>query len=209
MKTNQIMIRQMGEFTVRQRTLDGKFDATKLLTQWNKSLGIKKSIKDFLDNQGTKDFIEVLNNEEFPNGGNCPYLATRGKQGGTWMHPILFIKFAMWINPKFEYFVIRFVYDQLIELRHSAGDQYRGLTRSLSKFENVDYGRVAKGLNYIIFGIHEHELRQSATVQQLKSLSSLQEKLAFAVNMGYIKTYNELIEEMLRIYHTRKDYLSL
>jgi len=57
--------------------------------------------------------------------------------------------FAMWINPRFEYFAIRFIYDQLIEFRHSAGDQYRGLTRALAIFENVDYAKVAKGLNYI------------------------------------------------------------
>jgi hypothetical protein len=209
MKTNQVMIRTMGTFKVEQRTKDGMFNATKLLTQWNSVSGKKKAIKDFLENQGTIDFIEVLNNEEFPNGGNSPYLATRGKHGGTWMHPVLFIKFAMWINPKFEYFVIRFVYDQLIEFRHLAGDQYRSLGRALARFEKVDYGRVAKGLNHIVFGTHQHELRQSASVQQLKSLSSLQEKLAFAINMGYIKSYDELISEMIRIYHVRDQYLAL
>ena len=57
----------------------------------------------------------------------------------------------MWINPKFEYFVIRFVYDQLIEFRYSAGDHYIGLTRALTMFDNVDQAKVAKGLNYIEF----------------------------------------------------------
>lgn len=42
MKTNQIMIRQMGEFTVSQRTKDGYFDAGELLRQWNSVEGIRE-----------------------------------------------------------------------------------------------------------------------------------------------------------------------
>ena len=59
---------------------------------------------------------------------------------------------------------------------------------------------MAKGLNYIVFAKHESNLRQKATIQELKSLSALQEKLAFAVNMGYNKNLEELINEMRRIY---------
>ena len=39
MKTNQIMIRPMGEFTVSQRTKDGYFDGGDLLRQWNSVKG--------------------------------------------------------------------------------------------------------------------------------------------------------------------------
>ncbi len=93
----------MGEFEVNQRTKDGFFNATKLLNQWNKNLGAKKSIDHFFENQGTKDFIEVLQIEENLHTRNSVYLksrASRGENAGTWMHPILYIKFAMWINPK-------------------------------------------------------------------------------------------------------------
>ena len=41
-----------------------------------------------------------------------------------WMHPYLFIKFAMWINSTFEVQVIKFVFDELISLRCDAGDNY-------------------------------------------------------------------------------------
>lgn len=40
------------------------------------------------------------------------------------MHPFLFTKFAMWINPRFEVKVIRFVYDEMIQYRNLAGDAY-------------------------------------------------------------------------------------
>lgn len=65
---------------------------------------------------------------------NLAYLKTRGKyNGGTWMHPYLFVKFAMWLNPRFEVKVVKFVYDQLIEYRHHAGDNYNVLARSIGR----------------------------------------------------------------------------
>ena len=35
MKTNQVMTRPMGQFTVEQRTKGGFFDGANLLRQWN------------------------------------------------------------------------------------------------------------------------------------------------------------------------------
>lgn len=212
MKTNKVMKRKMGAFEINQRTKDGMFNATALLKQWNREFGMKKSIDHFFENQGTKDFIEVLASEENLHTRNSVYVksrASRGDNAGTWMHPILFIKFAMWVNPKFEYYVIKFVHDQLIEYRHKAGDHYRGLTRALALFENADYGKVAKAMNFIVFGIHQRELRQTASVEQLKALTNLQEKLAFAIDMGYIRTFDALINEMRRIYHIRNQFFQL
>nr|UWI02335.1 MAG: KilA-N domain [Bacteriophage sp.] len=44
MKTNQIMIRPMGEFKVVQRTKDAFFNATELLKQWNQLKGMRKEV---------------------------------------------------------------------------------------------------------------------------------------------------------------------
>jgi len=234
MKTNQVMIRKMGTYEVRQRTVDSMFNASALLNQYNRINNISKRIAHFLSLEGTKDFLNVLaedlqlhdnqpcrdhdmdNDDEIIRIPGIIYTSNRKKdkkgrfvQGEVWFHPYLFLDFAMWINPKFKLQVVKFVYDQLIEFRHNAGDQYKGLASALTMFENVDYSKVAMGLNYIMFGKHEPELRQNATQQQLKSLSSLQEKLAFAVNMGYISSYQQLLTEMRRIYRVRDQYLAL
>lgn len=206
MKTNKVMIRKMQDFEVLQRTKDGMFNATSLLRQWNDKLSMQKEVSKFFELDQTKSFIEVLQSEENLHTQESTYVkskASRGENAGTWMHPILFIKFAMWINPRFEYFVIRFIYDQLIEFRHSAGDNYRGLTSAVSRFESVNYSQIAKGLNYIVFGKHEEDLRQHATSDQLKQLTELQKQLAFAVDMGYIRSFPELINEMRRIWNMK------
>jgi hypothetical protein len=60
MKTNQILIRKIGDFKVNQRTSDGMFNATELLKQWNEQSGHQKEIEKFFVNKNTEEFIEAL-----------------------------------------------------------------------------------------------------------------------------------------------------
>lgn len=195
----------MGSFEVIQRTKDGMFNATELLKQWNIRSGQRKGVDEFIRKQSTQEFINTLEVEESLNTRKV-VLSRKGKKGGTWMHPLLFIDFAMWLNPRFKYHVLKFVYDQLIEQRHAAGDMYRTLSNAAKQLPGVDYRRIAKGLNYIVFGRHESgTLRQIATTKQLTELSEIQNKLAFAVDMGYINTFQGLIDEMKKIYQAKCD----
>ncbi len=203
MKTSVTMIRRMGEFEVLNRTKDGMFNATHLLKQWNKSPNInKKELGDFFKNKATKEFIEAI--EEDSKDGNSPYLKTRGKYGGTWMNPYLFIDFAMWLNPKFKLQVIKFVSDQLLEFRNDSGDLTKELNSSVQRFSNINYPQLAKGINHITFGKHKKEIRNTATEKELKSIVDLQKKLAFACDMGYIDSFEKLMEEMRRLWSIRK-----
>lgn len=218
MKTNVNMVRKMGAFDVTQRTKDGFFNATKLMSDWNIYSGQKKNINHFAENKQTIEFIEALiednnniQNYETPNNQVISKSNVRTERNGKriagqiWYTPILFIKFAMWLNPKFEVQVIKFVYDNLMAFRNNAGDNYVGLTNAVSKFKNVNYAQLAKGLNWIVFNRHEKGIRQTATETQLNELTEIQKKLAFAVDLGYIKTFDELINEMRRIWHLKWD----
>lgn len=197
MKTNQNMIRKMGSFDVVQRTKDGMFNATSLLKQWNQSPGVKKELKDFFENKSTKEFIKSIENEEYANRGNSPYLKSRGKHGGTWMHPFLFIDFAMWLNPSFKYQVIKFIYDELIKFRHAAGDNYRPFCQAIIKiWPECDFSEPAKWLNYIVFNSHKRNIRNEATQAQLKELNKLEAKYTDLIEEGYIMNINTLIEKL-------------
>ena len=115
MKTNQVLTRKMSDFDVLQRTSDGMFNATVLLNQWNKHSGLQKQMVHYTDNLTTNEFINALLSEENLKERNSVLIQTRGKTGGTWMHPLLFIDFAMWLNPSFKVKVLKFVYDELIK----------------------------------------------------------------------------------------------
>lgn len=199
------MIRKMGNFDVAQRTKDGMFNATELLQQWNSvDTNPKRDLSKFWESSKIEEFIKALVSEGILNTPKEGYLKTRGRSGGTWMNPYIFIKFAMWLNPRFEVKVIQFVYDQLIEQRHEAGDMYRTLSNAAKQLKGVDYKRIGKGLNYIVFGHHESGvLRQKATQEELNDLSDVQKKLAFAIDMGYIKNFDQLINEMKRLFNAK------
>ena len=217
MKTSVVMTRKMGQFNVLQRTKDGMFNATALLRQWNESVKTsenlnpqkngylkRKDLDDYLRLQSTKDFLAALQSDADFKDGNSPYLTSRGKyNGGTWMTPLMFIDFAMWLNPKFKVQVLKFVYDQLIEFRTAAGDNYNVLTKAVAGFPDVDYAQLAKGLNWIVFNRHYKDIRNNASPKQLEELDELQRKLAFSIDMGYIRSFPDLMNSMRRIYNMK------
>lgn len=95
--------------------------------------------KHYFENQSSNELINTIVERENLNSRNSAYLSSRGKNGGTWMHPILFIDFAMWINPSFKYDVIKFVYDEMIRYRNEAGDAYRELSSAIMKIVPKDF----------------------------------------------------------------------
>lgn len=201
MKTNVNMVRKLDTFDVVQRTKDGMFNATVLLQQWNEKSGQKKMIAHYFENKSVEEFINTIIQKENLSYRDSVMIKSRANKGvnaGTWMHPLLFIDFAMWINPAFKYDVLRFVYDNLIAFRHDCGDNYRSLTASVSKFPDVDYPRLARALNYVVFGKHYGNIRNDASEAQLQELRSLEEKLSYAVDNDFITNFEELIKALRR-----------
>lgn len=209
MKTNQILTRKMGDFNVNQRTSDGMFNATELLKQWNEKSGQQKQMVHFTENASTKEFIQTIENDVVSKERNSVLMQSRGKNGGSWMHPYLFIDFAMWINPKFKLQVIKFVYDELIKNRHDAGDNYRLLAEAVAKivdraFLPVAIQNIAKAINYVVFNKHVSGIRNSqASEETLKQLSDLEFKLSELINEGFIKDYEQAMSYLRKQWNNK------
>jgi hypothetical protein len=98
-------------------------NATQMANIFGKRLDV------FLKTEHVKEFISVL--EFTPFGGNSELFSkddiiqTRGKSG-TWMHRILALKFAAWLDPKFEVWVYSTI-EQL--LFGEAAERGKKLTR--------------------------------------------------------------------------------
>ena len=131
----------MGDFDVIQRTSDSFFNATNLLNQWNKqNPNNQRRMDKFWDITNLKDLMsEIAKNElnfNSPDLGDLKKVLSktkRGKEnGGTWLEGILFIKFCMYLNPKFEYHALKFLSDQMIDYRNKAGDAYKTFNWNLS-----------------------------------------------------------------------------
>lgn len=199
MKTNVIMTRQMGQYEVLQRTKDGMFDATALLKQWNSnSKNPQRDLSKFWESSKINEFLDALVEEGILTTPKEGYLKKEGRYGGTWMHPYLFIKFAMWLNPRFEVQVIKFVYDELIKNRHLAGDNYNKLCSALAKFQGVDYPEVGRMLNYVVFNTHERGIRNNATPDKEADLQQLERDMCQYIDMGFVTNYNQFKFAMRR-----------
>lgn len=190
LKTNQIMLRPFQNKEIRQRTSDSYLNATDLLNIYNKGTKEKKLMGNFIRSEQVKEFIEALADDLNKDSkyalthimSNDLYAAKKGVNGGTWMHPYLFMKFAMWINPVFEVQVIKWLYDNLINARHQAGEYYKEMGSALRDYllENgtgsnpLFYKKEADFINGLVYGVAGHNQRKRSDEEQLKKLTQLQ-----------------------------------
>lgn len=199
----------MGEFKVEQRTVDGFFNATALLKQWNVHNGAKKDLKHYFENQSANELINTIVERENLNSRKSAYLSSRGKNGGTWMHPILFIDFAMWINPSFKYDVIKFVYDEMIKFRNLAGDAYPSMCRAVRSIMPEPIFRekvkdLARSLNIIVYGRHESEMRNKiGDESKIREMYELEKQIAQWINIGLVGNYKQLKAALNKLYYQK------
>lgn len=202
----------MGDFKVTQRTKDGFFNATELLKQWNHRSGMQKDISHYFNNKATDEFVSSLISEEKLASRNSVYVkskASRGENVGTWMHPLLFIDFAMWLNPAFKVKVLKFVYDEMIKFRNLAGDAYPSMCRAVRTILPEDVFRekikdLARSLNIIVYGKHESEMRNKvADERKLRELYDLEANIARWIELGFIKDYKGLKGALTKVYYQK------
>lgn len=201
------MIRPLGQFKVEQRTKDGMFNATSLLNQWNIANASKKEIKHYFENDATEEFINALISEENLHGRNSAYVKSKARAdrgGGTWMHPIMFIDFAMWLNPSFKVKVLKFVYDQMLKYRNDAGDAYIKLGSAVKKIVGDSFlpaamSNLAKAMNFCAFNEHHPLIRNEKGVEALqRELFELENKISDLINDGFLKNYDDVISYLRR-----------
>ena len=214
MKTNNTMIRKLGEYKLPQRTKDEYYNATDLLNQWNaKNPDKQRSLQNFWQSTHLVEFMsEVAKNElnfnslNFSDLKNALSKTTKGKYGGTWMNKYLFVKFAMYLDPKFEYQVVKFVADFMIKYRDYAGDAYKELGSAVSKICSKEFiaaamCNISKALNYVVFGEHQHGARNlHGDEEKQKELAKLEENLIMLINEGFLRSYDQVIEYLRKKY---------
>ena len=157
----------------------------------------------------TKDLVKVIMAKENILDSRIIVNTTRGKYGGTWLHPVMFIDFCMWINPSFKYDVIKFVYDRMIEFRNNAGDAYKDLGGAIqiivsSSFMPTAMKKIGEAINWIVFNKHEKALRNKyGNERQMRALFDLEKETAMLINKGFIKSYESLIDYLRNEYKRR------
>lgn len=140
-------------------------------TEMAKAFG--KNVGHFMENDSTKKFIEAcLNNR------NSDYLMVKSEsdlidarqKSGTWMHRILALKFAAWLNPDFEIWVYSTI-ERILFGKHAQREE--SLERSL-KFQKESKLLMSKidktGDDFTRYLELEHQLKYEKSLR--KSLTA-------------------------------------
>ena len=93
--------------------------------------------------------------------------------------------------------------DKLIFNRIEAGELYKGLTKAVKPFPDVDYVNLAKAINWVVFDRHETGIRNSASENELKELRDLELNLAYVINSGLIRSFVDLIAHLRFLYNKK------
>lgn len=157
---------------------------------------IKTSYLAFIESVEDKGITKVLKE----NGAWVTKGARHTKT--TWANPYIWVMIAMEMNPKLYAEVVVWLTDQLIINRIEAGNFCKALNASIQKFkpDGNRYMTLAKALNHIIFNKHETGIRNKGTKEQLKALASIEEKMAFAIDMNYITSFDMLLSELRKLW---------
>lgn len=216
------MIRKMGDFEVYQRTVDGFFNASELMKQWNNESKQKKNVNHYLDNSSTQEFIQALINDDgyirnsekpinqvFMKQKARTYKNGSRESGSVWMSPLFFIDFAMWLNPSFKVKVLKFVYDEMIRFRNLAGDAYPEMCRAVRSIIPDPIFRdkikdLARSLNIIVYGKHESEMRNKVGDElKIRELYELEKQIAQWINIGLVSNYEQLRSALNKLYYQK------
>jgi len=125
MKTEVNMERELFGMTIRQKSKTEMFSGTDLINagnKWRRANGLKDfNMAVWLKGNGTTEFIEELENKYKTKAVS----KGRGRSGGTWLHPLLFIDMALAISPKLKIETYEWLFDNLIKNRNSSGNSYK------------------------------------------------------------------------------------
>jgi len=209
MKTSVIMHRDLNGVTIRQNHKTGYFNANDLLALYNGASNVQKRIEDYSKLKSSREFANQVLSEEFVNNEDSRELempslvqSKRGKHGGTWMHPYVFMDFAMWLSPEFKLTCIKWIYDKLIAVRDDCGNGFKQVNDALfdknPQTPPFTYANEAKMINKLVFGRPDKDQRNSATEEQLELLAKLQKADIALIedDYDYYDRYEKLKELM-------------
>ena len=99
----EIIAHNISEISVGQRKVDSYINATALATAHRKATGRKRDVSDWLNNKRVQEALKHLSSNTGIEAHEL-YQVFQGSPengGGTWLHPKLSVRFAMWLSDDF------------------------------------------------------------------------------------------------------------
>lgn len=188
MKTPQILGRSFKGGFVRQNHKTEWLNATDLVkigNEYGKQLGLsEKKLNNYLrSNQSVEFFKQIMDEENI----SKVYEAKKGKNGGTWVHPLVLIDIAMWLNPEFKYHAIKWLNDNLTGSRDDSGESYKMLNSVIAQTAERNPIQLRNIIRQVARGIKKYlhvEDWNKATETQLKARNEIQKSISLLLKAG-------------------------
>lgn len=184
---------------VRQEHLTGYFcinDMTSIGNIYRKNKGLPDVRWDkYIITDKTKEFFTALmQQEEIAQ----IYKTSRGRNGLTWAHPLVFFDYAMWISPDFKVKVYKWLHDNLTIFRDDSGESYKQMASILQDKVSpakigIELPTLAKDIKNFI-GCSDWN---SATESQLKHRDEIHKSVILLLKAGV--SLNKVKEVLLEI----------
>lgn len=184
METEVVMQRELFGGLIAQKSKSEFFSATDLVkagNRWRMSQGMMPfNLAQWLKTKSTREFITELENKF-----GKAYIASRGRGGNTWVHPLLFIDIALAISPKLKIEVYGWLFDHLLRYRNESGDSYKLMCgafwiRHGNKRTFSDY---IQGVALRIKECCGVEDWEAATVEQLEKRNEIHKNIALLADV--------------------------
>lgn len=187
MKTSVIMKRNLMGYEVKQNHKTEMLNANDLHKAGNsvrKLSGMsQKQIGSYFDLDSTSELIKelcIIDDLRLEDVKK----SSRGKGGGTWIHPVIFIDMAMWYSPELKVRVLKWVQDGLLAARDNSGDSYKSMNSALNRqfpkemANPVSYITVANQIAAACKVGLGKDRWEKATEEQLKKRDKIQETIS-------------------------------
>ena len=192
MKTAVVMTRTIMGCDVRQNHKTKMFNANdlhKLGNEHRKVMGLgAKQLSQYFNLDSTNELIkevcltDVIKLEDAKK-------SSRGKHGGTWVHPIVFVDLAMWYSPKLRVHIIKWVLDGLMELRDESGESFKRMNKTMARSypkefcAPLSYIKAAKVIAEACGVSDGPDKWQRASAKQLKLRDSIQKNIEIIADL--------------------------
>jgi hypothetical protein len=191
MKTAVIMERDLLGCTIRQNHKTGMLNANdlhKVGNQMRKQHGFtEKQMGSYFNLDSTSELInEVCLVENI--GVDEVKKSTKGKYGGTWINPIIFVDMAMWYSPQLKVRILQWVIDGLLDARDDSGDSFKKMNSVLirqfpQEYNQLKAAEAAKTIALECKVGSGKDKWQKASEEQLKLRAKIQEAVILIADL--------------------------
>lgn len=191
MKTAVVMERKLFGGVIRQNHKTGMLNANDLhkvgnAMRKNAELSPKQMGAYFMTDSADDLIKEICLVENV--GVEDVKVSKKGKFGGTWVSPVLFVDMAMWYSPQLKVQIIKWVIDGLLDARDNSGESYKRMASALkqnfsSEFSPIKMIEVANTIAAECkVGIGKDKW-QKASESQLKKREKIQDTITMIADL--------------------------